>query len=106
LQNSAQQLLANPETAGSADTLKTYSHDAAAQANLLAAHDYPAEAENAYNLASQLSPTNFEPVAGLSDLLYQTGRANQAIQILNDFAQKNPTQQPAVTLHRNTLTSK
>jgi predicted Zn-dependent protease len=105
-QNSAQQLLANPEAAGSADTRLTYSHDAVAQANLLAAHDYPAEAEQAYNLASQLAPTNFEAVAGLSDVLYHTGQANQAIQILNDFAKKNPSQQAAVNLKQSFLSSK
>lgn len=105
-QNTAQQLLANPEAAGSSDTLLTYAHDAVAQANLLAAHDFSAEAEQAYNVASQLAPTNFEAVAGLSDVLYRKGQANQAVQILNDFALKNPGQQAAVNLHRSFLTSK
>ncbi len=88
------------------DTLLTYSHDAVAQANLLAAHDFSAEAEQAYNLASQLAPTNFEAVVGLSDVLYHIGQANQAIQILNDFAQKNPSQQATVNLKRSIFTSK
>lgn len=104
-QNSAEQLLANPEAAASSDTLLTYSHDAVAQANLLAAHDYSAEAEQAYNIARQLAPSSFEAVAGLSAVLYQTGQANQAIQILNDFAQKNPSQQAAVNLQRGFFTS-
>ena len=105
-QNTEQQLLANPEATASSDTLLTYAHDAVAQANLLAAHDYSAEAEQAYGVASQLAPGSFEAVAGLSGVLYQTGQVNQAIQILNDFAQNNPSQQAAVDLQRSYLTSK
>jgi len=105
-QNTAQQLLANPEAAESPDTLLTYSHDVVAQANLLAAHDYSAEAEQAYNLASQLAPTSFEAVAGLADVLHQSGQANRAMQILNDFAQNNPSQQAAVNLQRCSLNAK
>ncbi len=105
-QNTTQQLLANPESAGSADTLLTYSHDAVTQAEMLAAHDFSAEAEQAYNLASQLAPTNFDAVASHSTFLYQNGQTEQAIQILNDFAQKNPTQQAAVDRQRSLLTVK
>ena len=43
-------LLSDPEASGSLDTLRTYSHDATAQANLLAGHNYNAEAEQAYPL--------------------------------------------------------
>ena len=105
-QNTTQQLLANPEAAGSADTLKTYSHDAVTQADMLAANQQPDAAEQAYSFASQLSPTNFEAIAGLSTVLYQNGKSDQAIQILNDFAQKNPTQQAAVDRQRTTLSAK
>ena len=104
-QNTTQQLLANPEAAGSADTLKTYSHDATTQADMLAANQQPGAAEQTYNLASQLSPTNFEAIAGLSTVLYQNGQSDQAIQILNDFAQRNPNQQTAVDRQRTTLTT-
>ena len=104
-QNTTQQLLANPEAAGSADTLKTYSHDATTQADMLAANQQPGAAEQTYNLASQLSPTNFEAIAGLSTVLYQNGQPDQAIQILNDFAQRNPAQQAAVNQQRSTLTA-
>jgi hypothetical protein len=104
-QNTTQQLLANPEAAGSSDTLLTYSHDAVTQAEMLAAHNFSAEAEQAYNLASQLAPTNFEPIAGLTTVLYQNGKSDQAIQVLNDFAQRNPNQQAAVDRQRTTLTA-
>jgi hypothetical protein len=54
----AQQILPDAEAAGFTYTLKTYSHDAAAAANLLAAHNFPAQAEEAYRLAAQFWPEN------------------------------------------------
>ena len=87
-----QQLLSDPEASNSLDTLRTYSHDATAQANLLASHNYNAEAEQAYNFASQLSPSNLEAVSGLSEILAKSGRTDQARQLLDDFARKNPAQ--------------
>jgi tetratricopeptide (TPR) repeat protein len=99
----AQNLMADPEAAGSPETMLLYSHEATAQANLLAADNYNSQAEQAYNLASQLAPTNFDAIRGLSTVLSQSGQTDQAIQILNDFAQKNPDQQAAVARQRNNL---
>src|SRR5262245_24489953 len=56
--NEAQQILADPDAVASPATLKSYSHDTVAAANLLAAHDFVAEAEQAYRLATQLWPSN------------------------------------------------
>ncbi len=67
--SATQELLADTEAAGSPDTLKTYSHMVAAQANLLADHNYNGEAEQAYRLASQLSPSNPEAASGLAEIL-------------------------------------
>ncbi len=68
-QNTAQQVLTDPEAADSPTVLKSYSHDTVAAANLLAAHNFPAEAEQAYRLGTQLWPGNPESVGGLADLL-------------------------------------
>jgi predicted Zn-dependent protease len=90
-----QQLLSDPTASASPTTLMTHSHDAVAAANLLAAHNYNAEAEQAYRLSSQLWPGNPEPVGGLSEILARTGRAEEAHQLLEDFASKYPDQRAA-----------
>lgn len=86
------QLLADSESSASPEVLKTYSHTAVAQANLLAARAYPAEAEQAYRLASDLWPGNPESVGHLSALLTQQGRAEEARQIIEAFVDKYPDQ--------------
>jgi len=91
-----QQLLSDTEASGSPDTLKTYSHMAAAQANLLADHNYNGEAEQAYRLASQLSPSNPEAVSGLAETLVRAGRAEDARGVLEEFVRNNPDQRPAM----------
>ena len=65
-------------------------------ANLLAAHNYTAEAEQAYRLSSQLWPGNPEPVGGLAAILARAGRAAEARQMLDDFARDYPDQRPAI----------
>jgi Flp pilus assembly protein TadD len=89
-------VLADPEAAGSTAALKSYSHDATSAGNLLAAHNYTAEAEPAYRLSSQLWPGNPEAVGGLSTILARTGRSDQARQLLDDFARNYPDQRSAI----------
>ena len=91
-QTTAQQVLTDPEAADSPETLKSYSHDAVAAANLLAAHNFTGEAEQAYSLATQLWPNNPESVSGLADVLVGTGRESEARQLLEGFAQQHPDQ--------------
>jgi tetratricopeptide (TPR) repeat protein len=91
-----QQLLSDTEASGSPDTLKTYSHMAAAQANLLADHNYNGEAEQAYRLASQLSPSNPEAANGLAETLARAGRAEDARGVLEEFVRNNPDRRPAM----------
>ena len=81
---------------GSSPTLMAYSHDAKSAANLLAAHDYNAEAEQTYRLSSQLWPANINAVTGLSELLVRTGRADEARRLMEDFARNHPDQRSAV----------
>jgi hypothetical protein len=92
-QTSAQQVLADPEAVGSDSALKSYSHDAAAAGNLLAAHGYTSEAEQAYRVATQLWPSSPESVGDLADLLARTGRESEASQLLNNFAREYPSAQ-------------
>ena len=92
-QTAAQQALADPATANSEPALRSYSHDASAAAHLLAAHNFTAEAEQAYGVSAQLYPGNPEPVNGLADLLVQNGQQAQARQLMQDFARRYPDQQ-------------
>jgi hypothetical protein len=94
--NTTRDVLADSESATSPEVLKTYSHTAVAQANLLAARDHAAEAEEAYRLASQLWPGNPESVSALSELLAQRGHNDEARQLLGDFAQQFPDQKSAL----------
>lgn len=92
-ETAAQQVLTDSEAATSDPAIRSYSHDANAAANLLAAHNFNAEAEQAYGVAQQLCPYNPEPVNGLADLLAQNGQQDQARQLLRDFARRYPEQQ-------------
>ena len=94
--NTALQVLWDPEAASSETALRSYSHDAVAMANLLAAHNFSAEAEEAYRLAAQLWPANPESVSGLADLLVASGRMEEAQQLIKDFYQKHPDEWKAV----------
>ncbi len=89
----SQAILDDPGAAGSETALKSYSHDTVAAGNLLAAHHFTAEAEEAYRLATHLWPGNPESVGGLADLLFQGGRENEARQVLQEFLQVHPDEQ-------------
>jgi tetratricopeptide (TPR) repeat protein len=98
-----QALLADPEAADSTYALKSYSHDINSTANLLAAHNFNAEAEQAYRLASQLMPSNIEAAFGLSEVLARAGRADEARQVLDDFSRNHPDQKSAIESSRATV---
>jgi thioredoxin-like negative regulator of GroEL len=102
-QSRAQSVLADPEAAGSETTLKSYAHDINSTANLLAAHDFTAEAEQAYGLASQLWPASPDPVEGLAGILNRAGRATEAQQLLDNFVRNYPDQRPAIETFRGTI---
>jgi hypothetical protein len=100
-----QSLLANPDVTGSEYALKSYSHDVNSTANLLAANSFVDQAEQAYALASQLYPGNPEPVNGLAQLLTQTGHADQAQTLINQFVSKYPDLRSAVQQPQMTITA-
>jgi hypothetical protein len=89
-QSTAEQVLQDPEAAASPNALKSWSHDINSGANLLASHGYNAEAEQIYELSSQLWPGNPEPVVALADLLQSSGRADQARVLLESFDRQFP----------------
>ena len=101
--SATQTLLADPAASGSSYTLRAYSHDINATANLLAAHNFTTEAADAYRLASQVWPDNAEPVEGLAQVLVQTGHADQARVLLDTFATKYPDQRTAIQQASSTI---
>jgi Flp pilus assembly protein TadD len=98
-----QNVLADPEALGSPTILKSYSHDANSAANLLAAHNYAAEAEQAYRPSSELCPFNPEPVGGLAAMFARAGRADEARQILDDFARNYPDLRSYIETFRGSI---
>ena len=86
------------------DVRKAYAQMAQAQGNFLAEHNFNAEAEQAYRIATEISPVSFDSASGLYRLLMNTGRASEAEQFLNSFARTNPDQQKAVDRLRGTIT--
>ena len=93
--DTAQQVLSDAEAGANAPDRLTYAKMAAAQASLLADHQYSAEAEQAYRLAMQISPASPEAVYGLGQVLATTGRADEARQLVADFEQAHPSKDPA-----------
>lgn len=100
-----QTLLADPNVTGSSYALKSYSHDVNSTANLLAANNFTDQAEQAYSLASQIYPGNPEPVNGLAQLLTQTGHADQAQTLINQFISKYPDLRSAIQQPQMTITA-
>ncbi len=100
-----QQMLSDPEASGSPDVLKTYAKMASAQANLFLDHNFAAEAEETYRLASEIWPGCPEAAFSLSQLLARTGRADEAVRLIDEFGLKNPDQRSEVEVFRKTLSS-
>jgi hypothetical protein len=94
--NAAQQIFSDVEAASSDYVLKSYSHDASIAANLLAAHNFDAQAEETYRLATQLWPGNPECVGGLANLLAANGREVEARQLMNNFSKQYPDQRKSL----------
>ena len=90
--NKTQEVLSDPEAMNSNYALKSYSHNTAAAANLLAEHNFTAEAEETYRLAAQLWPGSSKSIGGLADLLMRDGRETEARQLVGEFNQKFPDQ--------------
>jgi tetratricopeptide (TPR) repeat protein len=87
-QNEAQNLQDAGET--SDPVLRSFSHDANAQGNLLANSNFPEQAEQAYQTALNIWPGSVEAITGLTRVLAQQGQFDQAGQALDAFLQNNP----------------
>jgi hypothetical protein len=93
-QQTAQQLLASPDTSDDSAAIKAYSKMASGAASLLASHNYNTEAEQAYRTAVQICPYSPEAVYGLANLLSATGRTDQATQLITQFQHDYPQKDP------------
>jgi hypothetical protein len=91
----AQQLMSDADSPGGSAARKTYSKMVSSQANLMAEHNFMADAEQAYRLAAQLEPSSPEAVYGLANLLAQRGHNQEAQQVIMDFQRRNPEQNAA-----------
>jgi hypothetical protein len=100
-QNEAQNLQSGGET--SEPVLRSYSHDADSQGNLLANNNYPAEAGQAYQTALNIWPGSVEAITGLTRVLAQQGQFDQAGQALDAFVQNNPNQSQMASDLRQSL---
>ncbi len=95
--DTAQQFVGDTQTPADAPPRLAYAKMAAAQAALLADHQFSAEAEQAYRVAMQISPDAPEAFYGLAQVLTTTGRADEAQRIVADFERTHsPRIPPAV----------
>lgn len=88
-QSTAQQVLSDPQATG-ADWTKAYAKMVESQGNLFASHNLNGQAERAYQLALQLSPSLSEAVFGYVDLLQHENRTPEAVAIAQVAAQASP----------------
>jgi hypothetical protein len=89
----AQQLLADPASAQSDAGLKTWSHDLVAEGNLFAGNQFTSEAEQAYELATQLWPGDLEATYHYTQLLLGQNRLDDAAQVVARALNSTPDNQ-------------
>ena len=88
-----QQLLASTDTSGNSEVLNAYSKLATAQAGLLAAHSFTAEAEQSYRLATDISPSAPEAVFNYVNLLINQQRFADAVPVAETAVKAAPDNQ-------------
>jgi len=96
-QSAAAQLLDDPADPDS-EAFKAYAKMAAAQASLLADHQFPSEAEAAYQLANQICPSLPEAVFSYTSLLVGQDRIAEAIQVVQTAVNAAPANQQFAAL--------
>ena len=82
-QDTLERMHADPAASGSDETMKAYSHDANAQANLLAARGLASDAEKTYRLALDLYPGSTEALDKVVGMMAAAGRTDEARQWLD-----------------------
>jgi len=88
-----QQLLADSESAESANVRKAYSKLASEQAALLLNRNYAAEAEQTFRLATEISPSSPEAVFSYVNLLLGQNRIADAIPVVENALKASPENQ-------------
>ncbi len=86
----ADQLLGDAGAASNDAVVGAFSHDAAVQANFLAARGHLPEAERTLNQAMRIHPGSSEVVTILADVLVRQGRRDAAIEMLEGFVRNSP----------------
>ena len=85
-----QYLLSDLAASDSIDVRKAYSKLAAEQANLLFDRNFPAQAEENYRLALQLSPSMADAVFNYINLLASQGRKTEAVVVVESAMKSAP----------------
>ena len=88
-----QQLPIGSDTSQDQAVLRAYSKLVATQAGLLAAHDFNAEAEQAYRLATEICPDSPEAVFRYVKLLLTQQRFADAVPVAETAAKADPNNQ-------------
>ncbi|TAL04261.1 MAG: hypothetical protein EPO07_05270 [Verrucomicrobia bacterium] len=91
------------DTLTTPDSRTAYAQMAVAQGNLFASKNYSTEAEQAYRIASELSPSYSTPVENLVALLVRAERSKEGFQLLDNFARNNPDQRVSIEEWRKVL---
>jgi hypothetical protein len=99
----SQRLLADTGLSEASEPRQAWAQMALAQGNLFANRNLPDEAEQAYRIAAELSPTELGPVSQLAALLARADRTAEAGQLLDTFASRNPGQAAKVEEERSFL---
>lgn len=99
-----QPLFSDPVASQSPDVLQTYSRDIAAQANLFAANNLSAQAEEGYRLATQLFPADAQTATAYANLLISQDRLADAAQVANNALKAAPDTKPVQELAQRIAT--
>jgi tetratricopeptide (TPR) repeat protein len=89
--SAAQQLAADPQSPAGSDSREAYSKLVVAHADLLLARNFSAEAEQAFRIASEISPANPEMVHRYIELLTAQNRFSDALNVLQKAMEAAPT---------------
>jgi tetratricopeptide (TPR) repeat protein len=100
-QTAAQQLLSDPDTPEGSDARKAYSKLISSQAGLLVDHGLPAEAEQEFRIALQLTPESPEAVFRYVNLLMGQNRVADALPVVENAIKAAPDNQQLQGLRNN-----
>jgi len=100
-QAAAQQLLSDPETPQGSDARKAYSKLITSQAGLLVDHGLPAEAEQEFRIALQITPDSPEAVFRYINMLMSQNRVADALPIVENAIKAAPDNEQFKGLRNN-----